>query len=358
MHSAVDMLLRKRRDTARRRNRVASSTRMRHLLRLLSCAAFLGVSGTWTSGANANEDVRVLQVRDCVTARASKVTLGELVVNSTVLDPVETALEILDAPPLGGQTRLTLVELAFLLQRHPPLLDLQLRGPDAIVVDRSLPAGDAQKLKNKLVDAIRQVPPWASWKIDVLLQGEDERKLAGCDASLNLEVHPLDGGLLSGSVPLRVAFVNAQGTRVSEVMLSPVILREVQVVIVTNSLDRGHVLRNEDVQLAPLWVGDQNRTVLSQLGDCVGRELSRRMTAGEIVQPGYLLNPVCARRGDVVWIRCASGALSVSIATNALEVGRLGEQVQVRNPVSGKSFEARLVAERQAELDLGQAPVR
>jgi flagella basal body P-ring formation protein FlgA len=298
----------------------------------------------------------VLQIRDRVIALAPKVTLAEFAANSAMLNFAEGALEVLDAPAVGGQTRLTLVELAFLLQRHPALLDLQLRGPDAILIERTLPALDVQRLKNKLADAIRQTPPWSAWKIDVLLQAEDERRLSRCDAELSIKIQPLDGNLLSGSVPIRAAFVDSQGARVSDMTLTPVILRETQVVITTGPLNRGHVLREGDLQLAPLWLGDQSRAVLSKTSDCVGRELSRNLSAGEIVQPAHLLNPVCARRGDVVWVRCSSGILTVSIATSALETARLGEQVKVRNPVSGKAFEARLVADRRAELDLGAAP--
>lgn len=320
-------------------------------------AAVLGVLAvTVASAAEANPApaARTLVIRERVSASHDKVTLGELVALADALAPQERSLAVLDAPAVGASRRVPLVDLAFALQRFPDLLDANLQGPEAVIIDRAAGAEDSQRVKDKVLAFLRTTSPWSAWKTDALFQAEDERKMRWQAGATELEIRPLEGTAVLGKVPLRLVFADSTGARLMECTVAPVILREARVAVLGVSRERGAVLRADDVQTMPLWLGgDDTRTrYITDVAACVGRELSRSLNAGEILQTHLLLNPQCIKRGDVVWVECRTGGLNVHLAVNAIEGGRLGEDIRVRNPVSGREFQVRTTGERKAALNL------
>lgn len=301
---------------------------------------------------------RILAIREKVSVHQEKVLLADLVVSADLLSSGERALAVLDAPAPGESRRLPLIDLAFALQRFPALLDLQLQGGDTVVIERAGDAAELLRTKEKVLAFLRATAPWSGWKTDVLFQAEDERKLKWPTEAASVDIRPLDNTAVLGKVPLRLAFLDSRGVRLLECNLAPVILRETKALVMATSRERGWVLRADDVQTMPLWTGgDENRTTyITDTESCVGRELSRAMAAGDLLQPKFLLNPVCVKRGDIVWIECKSGGLAVQLSANAMEGGRLGESVRVRNPVSGKEFQAKITGDRKAAVDLSPGP--
>ena len=69
----------------------------------------------------------------------------------------------------------------------------------------------------------------------------------------------------------------------------------------------------------------------------------RPLRPGQVLQKRLLAAPVLVKRGEVVVIEARSGPIQVTASGEALEPGRQGDVVRVRNVNTGKIIRARVV---------------
>lgn len=82
---------------------------------------------------------------------------------------------------------------------------------------------------------------------------------------------------------------------------------------------------------------------LSDIDEAVGQAAMRPLRPGQVLQKRLLSSPVLVKRGDVVQIEARSGPVQVTASGEALEPGRRGDLVRVRNVNTGKVIRARVV---------------
>ena len=129
------------------------------------------------------------------------------------------------------------------------------------------------------------------------------------------------------------------------------VLKQVNALMLKNSLSKGKVVKSSDLIESPTWVGKDRSLILADASKAVGRELSHSMNAGDLIRHRDLLNPVVARRGDLIWVTATLGkTLSVRMSVIALEGGRLGDQIKVKNNSSQKVFSVRLTSNKAARV--------
>lgn len=94
----------------------------------------------------------------------------------------------------------------------------------------------------------------------------------------------------------------------------------------------------------------QERRKLSDMADAlpaldaaIGQASTRALRTGQVVQPRFLAQPIVVKRGDSVNIQARSGPVEVNVAGEALEAGRRGDVLRVRNTSTGKVIRARVL---------------
>ena len=80
----------------------------------------------------------------------------------------------------------------------------------------------------------------------------------------------------------------------------------------------------------------------SRIEEVGGRMLKRAIGAGSPIPLGSLTNVPAVRRGDSVQVDVESGGAHLRFAAVAETSGSEGELIELRNPLSGKTFRARL----------------
>ena len=292
---------------------------------------------------------RVVDVRSTVHVSGESVRLGVLVHEEADLTDSERRTFVMPAPEPGSVTRLSLIDLAYRLQNVPGLLDVQLRGPQRIAVHGGGDAAFLQRCRREIARTIARTPPWSEWTVKVSLGLDDERRLAAMPAGFSsLRVSGRDPALLLGSVAVDVAFLDSAGERLAECRLQPTILREVSVLMMAEARDRGHVITAEDVRETTVWAGSDPRQYVQSRSLAVGSQINRRLNAAELLRPGHLSPPLCTERGDLVHVRCEGNGLLVSLSALALERGRRGDTIRLRNTTSDVVFRAVLSGRKEA----------
>ena len=100
------------------------------------------------------DETSILDVRAHVTVNSASVHLADLLEASDLL-PLELKESVVLAAPSSGQHNISLVDLAYKLQRYPELLNYHLRGPDFVVIERESGAEELKDVKRRnMVDMI------------------------------------------------------------------------------------------------------------------------------------------------------------------------------------------------------------
>jgi len=328
---------------------VSAETVVKLLLGLSLLLAF------WPADSH-GASTRTLDIKKKIIVRSQQVKLEDVVSNYDILTEKERVLVIMDAPTAREGKTVTIVQLAYMLQKFPELMDAELDGPRSITIepekDAPIDNQHVARAKSEIINHLKSTDPWREWKIDVLINTEDVKKISSVGDFITLKVINLDRTAMLGSVSLRVAFLDAKEQKIGEVEIAPVILREVNIAIMRESFSTGHLIEKEDLKLSPIWMGQEKNNYIVNTDDCCGKELAKKMAAGEILRPADLLDPVCAKRGDLVKIDCKSKNMMVSTMGKALQAGRKGDAIKVENITSKKVFTVQLTGERAGFIGL------
>jgi flagella basal body P-ring formation protein FlgA len=108
-------------------------------------------------------------------------------------------------------------------------------------------------------------------------------------------------------------------------------------VVTKRLLQRGAILQPdmlEEVQASP---GNADTQLLSTVKDAHQAELTRDIAAGQPLRISDIRRAVLVKQGQVVMLSVGNSKdFQITIRMEALQDGRLGEQVRLKNPESGK----------------------
>ena len=108
-------------------------------------------------------------------------------------------------------------------------------------------------------------------------------------------------------------------------------------VVAKRLLQRGTILQPdmmEEVQASP---GNADTQVLSTLKDAQFAELTRDISAGQALRVSDIRRAVMVKQGQIVMLSIGEKAdFQITVRMEALQDGRLGEQVKLKNPESGR----------------------
>ena len=109
------------------------------------------------------------------------------------------------------------------------------------------------------------------------------------------------------------------------------------IVVARRLLQRGVILQPdmlEEVQASPGIVDTQ---LLSSVKDAQQAELTRDMTAGQALRVSDIRRAVMVKQGQSVMLSIGNKSeFQISIRMEAMQDGRLGEQVKLKNPETGR----------------------
>jgi flagella basal body P-ring formation protein FlgA len=109
------------------------------------------------------------------------------------------------------------------------------------------------------------------------------------------------------------------------------------VVVARRLIQRGAILQPdmlEEVQASP---GNADTQLLSSLKDAQNAELTRDIAAGQALRISDIRRAVMVKQGQSVMFSVGNGKeFQISIRMEAMQDGRLGEQVRLKNPDSGR----------------------
>ncbi len=303
---------------------------------------------------HSNGSKRIIDIKERIFCNDPIVRFSDIVVNPGQITDDEKKLTIITTSKTNREESISLTLLAYQLQRYPTMMNVYLRGPKSVIISGKNDRKHLNQSKKIITSEINRKTPWDDWTIDVSFDYDDEQKILEAGVFSSAELKPTNNRNLLGNVPFQISYYDEYAKLILKNTISPIITRQIQTVVLANGRERGHILSQSELKTVPIWIGDARNKYLTDLNYCIGRELNRSLSSGDILRANDLLSPIHAKRGDVVWVTYSVGSLSVRVATTALESGRKGESIKVKNNDSKKILTVELVGDKNAIIHIGK----
>ena len=110
-----------------------------------------------------------------------------------------------------------------------------------------------------------------------------------------------------------------------------------KIVVAKRLLQRGAILQPEMLEEVQASAGNADTQLLSSVKDAQQAELTRDIAAGQPLRISDIRRAVLVKQGQVVMLSVGNSKdFQITIRMEALQDGRLGEQVKLKNPESGR----------------------
>lgn len=112
-----------------------------------------------------------------------------------------------------------------------------------------------------------------------------------------------------------------------------------QVLVAASNLSAGQMLTAELVRTEPMEADKISRAHLLEMSGLEGYELIRTLRAGEPLRTTDLRPAVMVKKGELVLLTVGRAKeFEISVRLEAMQDGRLGEQIKLRNSESGRTL--------------------
>lgn len=125
-----------------------------------------------------------------------------------------------------------------------------------------------------------------------------------------------------------------------------------QVFSANRPIGRGERITRDMISAGSGIMNNTRQAPITQLGDLLGKELTRSVNRGSVFTPNLVVEPDAVQRGDHVIITARSGGFTVHSRGKALANGQPGEQVLVENLSSSRRVRGRVVAPGKVEIPM------
>lgn len=114
-----------------------------------------------------------------------------------------------------------------------------------------------------------------------------------------------------------------------------------QVVVAAANLQAGQVLQRDSLKLERLDAEKVSKGHYLEIGGLEGQELVRALRAGEPIRLSDVRPALVVKRGDLVLMTVGSPqTFEISVKAEAMQDGKVGEQIKLRNNESGRVLSA------------------
>ena len=124
------------------------------------------------------------------------------------------------------------------------------------------------------------------------------------------------------------------------------------VILASHFISRHTILSADDLKTDFRDISMLGDNQISKPEQAIGKQLSKSLREGDLIFGRLLKSPPLVKRGDLVTIIAKSGGLQITAPGKVNNAGALGEIVRVKNLMSRRILQARVVDQGVVEVDL------
>ncbi len=216
---------------------------------------------------------------------------------------------------------------------------------------RGLDLGAAEALRALIVRTLTERAGVPGQEVVVELDESALRRLAETAPGGRYEVEPRSRGRFG-----RVVCVvrRHEGGAVTEhfTVLAEVRWRTLAAVA-TRTIRRGESFGRDAVAVREVLLDDDRGEPVRDLSLLMGQTCDTVLREGDVVYASAVVSPALVERGQMVTVRCVSGALVVRTTLRALEAGGRGDVIRLRHDVTRQEYRAEVTGRGRAVMRVG-----
>lgn len=140
------------------------------------------------------------------------------------------------------------------------------------------------------------------------------------------------------------------GKPVKQLRVSASIKRYMELPMLKRSMKKGEFLSADDIRWKRIEVNRPMDGLVVDDADIIGQVAQRNLRENLPIRSKWFAEPLAIDRGDQVMVKLVQGGLTIRAMAVALNKGRVGDMIQLRNPKSRVRYEARVSAPGQAQV--------
>ena len=144
-------------------------------------------------------------------------------------------------------------------------------------------------------------------------------------------------------------------TRVLSIWARVELHAQYQAVVALNDLPAGLPIAPDSVRVESKVGPLEREPLATRMEDVQGRIVTRAVRAGSFLPLSVLAEAPSVRKGDTIMVEVESGPAHLHFEAVAGSSARTGEMVELRNPLNGKTFRARVDPGPRASIVIGGA---
>jgi len=208
--------------------------------------------------------------------------------------------------------------------------------------------------RNTLASAVRrflqQRLAHLGGKVEVRFGAAGKAALGICGKDVTFRVRPRGNALL-GLVAMD-ADVLEGGRLVKTVPIVAEVALLRRVAVARRAINRGAVIRNEDVRLEERRFRRLERIGLTDVAAAVGQQAKRYIARGEMIDARDIRPLPLVKRGDYVTVWLKRGGLVIRGSAKALQSGTYAQRIEVRAEPGGQVYTAVVTGPKTVQADL------
>ncbi len=205
-----------------------------------------------------------------------------------------------------------------------------------------------ERAKAAILRHVLEQGPWKAEDIEVRVLPFQPVPLPAGPASIRI-LKP-NKGVTPGPVSFLLA-VDVAGREQARTWVKSEIRVFDEVVVSSSPLARHETITAKDVRIERRDISALNAKPLTKVEEVAGFQAARAIEVNEILTQKALDRPNLLRRGSPVILLYETGGLRAEAPGLAVEGGRIGEVIQVKNPASGKLLRGLVVDARTVRVN-------
>lgn len=282
-----------------------------------------------------------IRISSEATVRGDAVTLGQIASFQPAGDPRAASLrevEVASAPAPGNSHRFNRRFLDYKVGSAVANLgeEVALETPDSLVVHRTAQVVTQARMEEIFRDHILKSAPWPENEITLesIRVPED---VALPEGALRWDIRENGNADYLGNVSATLTFY-VDGRQIRRAPLSARVSITRKVVRAVRRIQRGDLIDREDLQRVRETSMRGRGDTLVDPDEAVGKRAARSIRSGSTLTSAMVEDPPVVERGSDVIILAETETLRITTRGEALEDGRHGERIRVRNLQSGKEL--------------------
>jgi flagella basal body P-ring formation protein FlgA len=306
---------------------------------LVAALLFAALHDCRAEAAGQTSTACTVWLREQVSAKSASLVLADIADLSGADEGLTAQLA---RTPMGSVVDVRLLSRSEVLSRIQSVVPrpgaVLLAGAEATRVTVATRTPEAAELAAILKAHLAAVSPWSEAEIEIraidnlqgiiLPQGDVQLRIAGRGMPANLKSALMSlEATLEGKV-LRAYWVKAD------------IRVRARVVQVAKPVAYGVALRAEDLRETVCEIEDARADYVRNSGEAVGMTAKRALAPGDLLNRNWLNENRLVRNGETVRCLEQSGGIRITTLARALQNGKLGDRIRVRNIDSDRTITA------------------